>query len=262
MKFSIITVNLNNVSGLDKTIQSLNNQSFQDFEHIIIDGNSIDNSVEVIRKYNEQRRLLYWISEPDTGIYNAMNKGLKKATGEYCLFLNSGDYLYNNEVLKDAYNLEFKEDIVYGNILMSNGTQYDYSSEKEITFRYFLTCTLPHSCSFIKTSLFEKVGHFNEKLTIVSDWEFFLLAVCRYNVQLKKIPLLVTVFDLNGISSHKNNKSIIEQEKKQELFILFPRFLADYERLHDFENRVAIIKRNWVFRIILKCEKLLQRYYR
>ena len=87
MKLSIITINLNNVIGLEKTITSVINQNFLDFEYIIIDGSSTDGSLEIIKKYAE--KIAYCVSEPDKGIYNAMNKGLKKASGQYCLFLNS-----------------------------------------------------------------------------------------------------------------------------------------------------------------------------
>ena len=87
MKLSIITVNRNNKDGLEKTIRSVIRQTSHDYEYIIIDGASTDGSPEIIRNYEEN--ITYWISEPDTGIYNAMNKGIRKAQGDYCLFLNS-----------------------------------------------------------------------------------------------------------------------------------------------------------------------------
>jgi glycosyltransferase involved in cell wall biosynthesis len=254
MKFSIITINRNNSKGLERTIESIVNQSFREYEHIIIDGDSSDESVKIVKKYND--KISYWVSEPDKGVYNAMNKGIKRATGEYCLFLNSGDCFFNNEVLNDAFNSNFSEDIVYGSIVMSNGDRFEYSNENEISFRYFITCTLPHSCTFIKTVLFEKIGYFNENLKIVSDWEFFLLAICKYNVQIKKIALVIAVFDLNGISSISSNKDLIVQEKNHELSILFPRFLDDYKRLEDIEKQLIWIKSNLFFRVILKLQRI------
>src|SRR5512145_3080868 len=92
-RISIITVNLNNSIGLERTISSVVNQNFCDFEYIIIDGARTEGRLNVIKRYNE--RLKFWISEPDKGIYDAMNKGLLKATGDYLLFLNSGDFLYD-----------------------------------------------------------------------------------------------------------------------------------------------------------------------
>jgi glycosyltransferase involved in cell wall biosynthesis len=97
IKLSIITINYNNRDGLEKTIRSVIDQRFTDFEFIVIDGGSTDGSVDNIRKY--ENKINYWCSEKDAGIYNAQNKGIKKAKGEYCLFLNSGDFLYNEDVL-------------------------------------------------------------------------------------------------------------------------------------------------------------------
>ena len=101
MKFSIITINYNNCEGLRRTIESVVNQTCHDFEYIIIDGGSTDGSVDVIKQYADQ--IDYWVSEPDKGIYNAMNKGVAVAKGEYCLFLNSGDSLHNNSALAKVF---------------------------------------------------------------------------------------------------------------------------------------------------------------
>src|SRR4051812_22804100 len=97
-RLSIITINYNNVSGLRKTVESVVNQTSQDFEYIVIDGGSTDGSVDVLKQY--AKKIKYWISEPDKGIYNAQNKGILKATGEYCHFINSGDYLVKNDVIE------------------------------------------------------------------------------------------------------------------------------------------------------------------
>jgi glycosyltransferase involved in cell wall biosynthesis len=255
MKLTIITINRDNKDGLESTIQSVINQSFLEWEFIIIDGASTDGSVELIEKYALEEKIDYWVSEPDKGVYSAMNKGVKKASGEYCLFLNSGDCLVNSEVLENAFNLDFTEDLVYGSIIMSNGTRFEYSNEKEISFRYFLTCTLPHSCTFIKTTLFQMIGDYDENLKIVSDWEFFLVAVCKYNVQIRKIPIVITLFDINGISSISSNKELILKEKELVLNRSFPRFLEDYKRLDEIEKRLTWFKKNPLFRVILKMVK-------
>ena len=89
MRLSIITINYNNREGLRKTIESVVNQTYRNFEYIIIDGGSTDGSVEVVKEYAD--RISYWVSEPDNGIYNAMNKGVLAANGKYIQFLNSGD---------------------------------------------------------------------------------------------------------------------------------------------------------------------------
>ena len=101
-KLSIITVNRNNAGGLKKTIDSVTAQTYTGFEFIIIDGASEDDSPRIIREH--AGRLSYWISEPDNGTYDAMNKGIRAATGEYCLFLNSGDFLIHPGVLEEIFN--------------------------------------------------------------------------------------------------------------------------------------------------------------
>ena len=111
MKYSIITINLNNSAGLRKTIESVVNQTFQDFEYIIIDGGSTDGSVDIIKEYSS--RIDYWVSEPDRGIYNAMNKGIVQAHGDYINFMNSGDCFSKNTILEEIYaDLSF--DFVFG----------------------------------------------------------------------------------------------------------------------------------------------------
>ena len=112
MKLSIITVNLNNMEGLQKTCDSIISQTFKNFEWIVIDGGSADGSKELIEEYGSN--ISYWVSEPDKGIYNAMNKGIKVAKGEYLYFLNSGDYLFDSNALSDVFLDNPKEDIVYG----------------------------------------------------------------------------------------------------------------------------------------------------
>ena len=104
MKYSIITINYNNRDGLEMTINSVLEQTYKDFEYIIIDGGSTDGSLEVIKKHAAQ--IDYWVSEPDNGIYNAMNKGIRKATGDYLNFMNSGDTYHTSSVLGDIANLD------------------------------------------------------------------------------------------------------------------------------------------------------------
>ena len=156
-KLSIITVNLNNAIGLRKTIESVVNQTFTDFEYIIIDGGSTDGSVDVIREYSE--KITYWVNEPDKGIYNAMNKGIKIAKGEYLQFLNSGDFLIDNRVLKSIFDLERNEDVLYGEAVLGDNLEKKIKfppSPKIIDHEYFWTNTLTHQSTLIKRTLFNR----------------------------------------------------------------------------------------------------------
>ena len=165
LKLSIITINLNNASGLRKTIESVVSQSSREFEYIVIDGGSIDGSIDVIKEFED--RITYWISEPDNGIYHAMNKGIRAAQGEYCQFLNSGDWLYASDVIEKMINTLPDCSIYYGNMLkqMPDGTVFcDKSGQGLITMFTFYRGSLNHSPALIKRSLFYKYGFYDENL--------------------------------------------------------------------------------------------------
>ena len=221
MKLSIVTINRNNAEGLRKTIESVVAQTLDDFEYIVIDGASTDGSVDVIRQYED--RISYWVSEPDKGIYNAMNKGIARAKGEYLLFLNSGDYLVDKNVLVNVVAYELKDDIVYG--------------EQNCTFLTYLSATLPHQSTFIKRELFDQIGLYNEKNKIVSDWEWFAVALFRYNVSLIHIKEVIACYDLNGISNDKEMENLHQKEKNDCLYRNFPRLMKDVEVYNRLYNK-------------------------
>jgi glycosyltransferase involved in cell wall biosynthesis len=167
-KLFIITINYNNASGLRKTIESVVNQTSLEFEYIVIDGALTDGSVGIIKEYKE--KITFWVSEPDTGIYNAMNKGINAAKGTYCQFLNSGDTLVEPVVTERMlFNLP-DTSIVIGNMLkkLTSGKilRDKGIGNKKPTFLTFYTGTLNHSSAYIKRSLFEKYGCYDEKLKV------------------------------------------------------------------------------------------------
>ena len=127
MKLSIITVNLNNKTGLEKTVKSVCSQTFEEFEFIIIDGGSTDGSLDIIKRYEDN--ISCWVSEQDKGVYNAMNKGIKMAKGEYLQFLNSGDSLINSDVLNKVFKENKTEDIIF---LLTDTIQRVRSGEFDI----------------------------------------------------------------------------------------------------------------------------------
>jgi len=209
MKLSIITINLNNASGLERTCQSVICQTFNDFEYIVIDGNSTDESVEIIKKHCNG--INYWISEEDTGIYNAMNKGIRKAQGYYCLFLNSGDYLFSPTTLQDVFN-EINNvkpaDIFYSNMLKTDGSYFTYPDS--LTINYLINNTISHQNSLIKRSLFLEHSFYNEELRIASDWEFFLKELYAYKSVFLHLNTKISIFDINGIGSQYSSKHYAE----------------------------------------------------
>lgn len=224
MQLSIITINYNNLEGLKKTAKSVISQTWRDFEWIIIDGGSLDGSNEYIINLNCNLNrsgwnpISYWCSEPDNGIYNAMNKGIVNAIGEYLLFLNSGDCLHDKDVLNNIEDKLQKEDIVYGDLrFVSKDRNFVFTYPNKITTHYLLHRSLGHPATFIKSSLFDS-GGYREDLRIVSDWYSFIKWF-RQRKTFRHIKIVVSDFDVNGISSTNHEK--LEEERRAVFVELF-----------------------------------------
>ena len=249
MKISIITVNYNDKKGLEKTINSVVNQSFTGFEFLIIDGNSNDGSKEIIEKYKS--KINYWVSEPDLGIYNAMNKGIKAAKGEFIIFMNAGDSFFDDDVLsKSNPLLNSNIGIYYGNLIFTVNDKPVKSCipPTELSFSFFVDFSLPHQASFIKRELFSKYFLYNEKLKIMSDWEFTIFCICKENVPYKHLDLFISNYDYSGISSSFDNTEKILKEKEIILKNHFPLFYDDSKDLHLMNSKkfeqIKLIKTN------------------
>lgn len=213
MKLSIITVNLNNREGLQKTIDSVVSQTFKDFEWIVIDGGSTDGSRELIEQYADH--FAYWISEPDKGIYNAMNKGIKVAKGEYLQFLNSGDWLFNNNTLSSVWETGEPKtaDIIYGTIIPG----FSWTIPHVLTLDFFLDATLFHQSTFIHRKLFAD-NPYDEKYNIVSDRKFFIEQIILRNASFQAIDTEISNYQEGGVCSDGEKT---ENELKMVLSELF-----------------------------------------
>ncbi len=264
MKLSIITINRNNASGLEKTMRSVAIQTFREFEYIVIDGASIDGSVEIIKKLDVEIAHLSWISEPDRGIYNAMNKGINMASGEYLEFLNSGDCLKSEDVVERMISVLEKENnpaILYGNMLkaMPDGSIRRSTGfvGKRITMMGMYTGTLNHSPAYIKRDLFKKYGLYDEALKIVSDWKWYLEVIILHDVQPIYTDIDVTLFDMTGIS--ETNKELLKAERRKVLDDLFPKaLLADYERYSfPMEQFNRLQRHPWAYKLVWFLERCL-----
>lgn len=220
-KISIVTINLNNKSGLESTIKSVLSQTFRNFEFIIIDGGSKDGSVDIIENY--ANHLTYWKSEKDNGIYDAQNKGILKSTGEYLLFLNSGDVLADDLVLEKVHTFLHTEDIVYGNmnVLQSDGTLHHLTAPSRVDVELLMISTLWHPASFIKRSVFDALGLYNTSFKICGDYEFFIRAIIKNGCSTKPIPLTISTFNLGGISNQESMKAIETSEREHAWLLNF-----------------------------------------
>ena len=265
MILSIITINRNNAAGLEKTMQSVLSQTRTDFEYVVVDGASTDASVAVIERlapaFGDR---LKWISEPDKGIYNAMNKGIGMATGEYIQILNSGDSLVSPEVVEKMYASLEKSghpSILYGNMLKDFPDGHVHRDKgfegEDITLLGLYIGTLNHSPAYIRRSLFDQYGLYDESLKIDSDWKWYLQAIVFGEEKPVYADIDVTLFDMTGIS--ETNTVLTKAERAQVLKELVPpTVLADYDAWVPSIRQMRRIKRHpWAYKIVWFLERFL-----
>lgn len=225
-KISIITVNLNNSEGLQKTIESVVGQTYTNKEYFIIDGGSIDGSIEVINEYATE--INYWVSEPDNGIYEAMNKGIDASKGEWIIFMNSGDKFFDNKTLEVIFNDKQYEniDVIYGNTLYKDTGKILIPPDK-ITKSYFFNNTLCHQSIFTNREAFKKARKYNLQYIYIADREWLLHAKIL-NLNFQFINETISEWDPEGFC--KNNPLALSSEVKlmknthfriYEIFILY-----------------------------------------
>lgn len=234
-KISIITINYNDIVGLEKTIKSVLNQTFIDFEYIIIDGNSTDGSKEIILKY--QSKIDYWVSESDKGIYNAMNKGIKVANGEYLLFLNSGDVLVDDENILNICEEKLEGDIVAFDCFLERNNKIigKRTHIESPTLFYVYKSGLKHQSTFISRKLFENIGLYNENYKIASDYEFWIRSFLLPNLTCKGFSVTLAVYKLGGLSEVVGWADDFNQIQLK----LLPHLIADFrhfEKLLPYQN--------------------------
>lgn len=273
MKLTIITINYNNVSGLEKTLASVVSQTCKMFEHVIIDGGSTDGSKDIIEEYaNAVSYTVNWVSEKDNGIYNAMNKGLKCAQGDYIQILNSGDCLASDNVVEKMFKALSEKvltigkiPILYGNMLKDYGngkTIKDTCGSENYTpesFLYFYKGTLNHDCAYIRRDLFDKYGYYNEHMKICSDWEWYVKAIVIGGEKTYYTNIDVTIFDMNGVSENGGvNNDIIQKERRVYLeSILYPSVLKDYDMYSFPITQYNRLKRYHLWGFVYLCERIL-----
>ena len=248
MKLTVITVNLNNKEGLVKTVDSVLAQSFQGFEYIIVDGGSQDGSLEFILDTAVKYPGLIWTSEPDTGVFNAMNKGILRATGDYLLFLNSGDFFVDKDVLWSVFAQEHSADILLGISRVSEHgkTVWRTTPKSEYTLNDFYHGSIAHQASFIKKRLFTEFGLYREDLRFMGDWEFFLRTLVYHNCSVEPLSIIISDYNLGGLSSDSANKAKMEQEKA----VVYSDYhwgtiIRDYKAFDQFKEQNKAMRWAW-----------------
>lgn len=218
IKISIITVCKNELGTIERTIDSVATQTYPYIEHVIIDGQSTDGTLDILKKHNDHCRI---ISEPDDGLYDAMNKGVKTATGDFLLFINAGDYLLHDNVIENCVQLfsaaSQPADVFYGNVVLYNvekGSGWLWAPKQRSRLGLFKTC-LPHPATFFSKQSFEKNGLFDTSFKIAGDYEWFVRGMEKNHIRFFHINALVTLFNEGGLSTHADFRQLHKTEKER-----------------------------------------------
>jgi len=218
MKISIITVCYNSEKYIRSTIESVLNQTYENIEYIVIDGCSKDGTVAITKEYEPKfNGRMKWISESDKGIYDAMNKGIKMATGDVVGILNSDDFYIENTVIKqvvDTFVQNKETQIVFGDVLFVNPDNLDktvrYYRSKNFTPKRFRFGFMPaHPTFFTYKTNFDKIGYYKIKYTIAADFELLLRFMLLSKLKYKYIPLVFMKMRTGGISTKSYKSKII-----------------------------------------------------
>ena len=292
MQLSIITITYNNAEGLRKTLASVASQTFRDFEHIIVDGASTDESVEIIRQYADNEAIrpegykairpenskadnlassphhlitlspITWISEKDRGVYDAQNKGIRLAQGEYCYFLNAGDTFCADDVLERMFSPNSLiasspnclPDILYGNeiIVDGNGKRVGIArGVKNPTFVDLYNSCMKHQASFIHSSLFERYGMYDADMRICSDFDWFFRVIAFHNdVTLQYKDVDIAYFENTGLSYHSPELCTRERQQILDRYMT-KRMQRDYAMLGKYP-RLSGVGENKIVKLLLR----------
>ena len=295
MKLSIITITYNNVEGLNRTIQSVQSQTFRDFEHIIVDGGSTDGSVEIIRQYADNeairpegykatrqekngkaddtlpnrpiasspnRHEICWISEKDRGVYDAQNKGIRLAHGEYCYFLNAGDTFCADDVLERMFSPNSLiasspnrlPDILYGNEIIVDGNGQRVGIARGVdnpSFVDLYNSCMKHQASFIRRSLFDKYGMYDADMRICSDFDWFFRVIAFHDdVTLQYKDVNIAYFENTGLSYHSPELCTHERQQILDRY-MSKRMQRDYAVIGKYP-RLSRVGENKIVKLLLR----------
>jgi glycosyltransferase involved in cell wall biosynthesis len=214
MKVSIITVSYNSANHIEDAIESVASQDYDDIEHLIIDGSSTDGTIEILKKHEHD--LALWISEPDEGIYDAMNKGISLATGDVIGILNSDDFYFNDKIIsKVATAFSDPEiDAVYGDLIFVDPTDLNrtvrtYSSAKWNPTRFARGYMPAHPTFFVRRKYYKQYGLFETDYQIAADYEMLIRLLYVHQLRYKYLPITMVKMRKGGVSSNGVRSNIV-----------------------------------------------------
>lgn len=244
MKLSIITITYNNLKGLQRTLVSVQEQTFRDYEHIVIDGASSDGTHDFLMNDCYDSSHLSWFSEPDKGIYDAQNKGISLAKGDYCFFLNAGDVFCTADVLERMFAQQCTADILYGNEVEVDalGKRVGYcKGVNHPSFVDLYNSCMKHQASFMRRDLFDRYGGYDDTLRICADFDWFFRVVAFHNeVTLLYRDVDISLFENTGISYHAPELCATERQ------VVLDRYMS-----HRLQSDYAVCGR---FPYLTKCK--------
>lgn len=229
-KISVITVCFNVVNSLQRTINSVINQTYLNIEYIIVDGGSKDGTKENVLSFGP--KIARFISEPDSGLYDAMNKGIALASGEFIIFLNAGDY-FTCEYALEAFLSKSSDksvDVFFGKIVWIDTTNMNVITSDHSSVEYAIqlkTENFPHPATLYRKDAFEKYGKFSLEFPVLADYEWNLRALIKLKAKFKYIDTIVTNFYTGGISTSEDYRTRIEKEQILLNSMYFERLGAD-----------------------------------
>ena len=208
-KVTVVTVCYNAAATIEKTIQSVVAQAYDNKEFVIIDGGSSDETVDIIRKY--EGNIDFFISEKDRGIPDALNKGIRYATGEWLYFLSSDDIFYNDHVIKDIFSQPVTADMIYGSVILkSQNVKYD----GEFDLQKVLTKNICHQAQFYHRELFEKVGVYDERYRFLSDYDHTLRIFAASGLKIQYVDKIIAIFNDTGRTSYIVDNAFWQDRKR------------------------------------------------
>lgn len=239
-RYSIITVCYNEIAHIRDTLDSIKNQTFKDFEMIVIDGGSTDGTRDVILQY--QPYLKWWCSEPDNGIYHAMNKGVSHASGEYVIFMNGGDCFHSGDVLERMERAHVWADIVEGQALRADTKELIRNQQADLLHK-LLSDGISHQSTFIRRSLFD-VYRYDENYRIASDWKFWLQTIAGEGCSYQYVDFAVADIDTAGITYSQFARNLRERDAILEELSSSPKlsFYAFVFRQYNYLTHNALVQ--------------------
>lgn len=256
-KLTVITINYNNADGLKKTLLSVRQQTNKNFQYLVIDGGSTDASIDLINQNLDIIDL--WVSEQDMGEYDGMNKGIRMASGQYAMFLNSGDVFYSADSVSNLLTAEFTEDFVYADVCIDYGhisTLRRYPDKLGAWFLYSeMIC---HQVQIIKLSLLKKLGGYDTMIKIVADYDLMIHALVGKKVSYKHVPCFLATYAWGGKSTQPAAAETIRKGKEAIQNKYFdPKMLQILQEFDQTTNsRYQAILQSRAYQILRALEKI------